>query len=271
MSNYADLHVHTTVSDGDLDPTAVPAAAQAADLDVVALTDHDRFHTDFPAPVVRTDGVTLIHGIELKVQTDTAGRIDLLGYGLEPTADLRAEIERLQRDRIERGAAIIENVEARLGIDLDLDATEGIGRPHIAKAVADHPATEYDVQGVFDDLIADGKPCFVPRAVTSFETGKRLLTDACAIVGIAHPLRYDNSAAVLDLAGEFDAIERVYSYEEPVDLAPVDRVIEDHDLLATGGSDAHDDRIGRVGLSAADYDPIAAHLPTPVEAELSQS
>ncbi|MFB6298887.1 MAG: PHP domain-containing protein [Halobacteriales archaeon] len=271
MSNHADLHIHTTASDGDLDPAAVPAVAREAGLAVVALTDHDRFHEDFPAPVIRTDGVTVVHGIELKVQTEMAGRIDLLGYDLDPTTALREEITRLQHDRIERGAAIIENVESHLDISLNLEATEGIGRPHIARAVAEHPATEYDVQGVFDDLIADGQPCFVPRAVTPFETGKRLLSDACSIVGIAHPLRYADPTAVLELAADVDAIERAYPYEEPVDLTPVDRTIETHDLLATGGSDAHDNQIGRVGLSAVDYEPVAARLPTPVDAELSQS
>jgi predicted metal-dependent phosphoesterase TrpH len=259
MSVFADLHVHTTNSDGEMALSAVPAAARDADVSVVAITDHDRLHPELPTPVTAFEGVTVVHGIELRVEPDgderpTGERVDLLGYGATPTPDLVEELERVQADRKERGRRIIENVEDELGIDLDLEPREGLGRPHVARAVVEHPDTGYDETGdVFDDLIGNDGPCYVARDVTSFERGVELLSDACGLVGLAHPYRYEDARAALELTEHLDAVERYYPYDEAVDSRPVERAIAEHDLIPTGGSDAHDDTLGRAGLSKPEY------------------
>jgi hypothetical protein len=255
----ADLHVHTTNSDGSLSIEQVPQAAAQASLDAVAITDHDRLHPALDAPVVDREGLTLIHGIELRVEAEPF-RVDLLGYGVEPTADLEAELERLQRDRVQRAVAIIDAVESELGIDLSIEATPGIGRPHIARAVADHPETDYDVGAVFDDLIGDDGPCYVAREIPSFERGRNLLTDACSLVSLAHPFRYPDPATALDLTASLDAVERYYPYGRSVDESLLDDVIDEHGLLATGGSDAHDDQLGRAGLDSETYASVQQAL-----------
>jgi predicted metal-dependent phosphoesterase TrpH len=258
----ADLHVHTDHSDGVLSIDSVPAAARDAGLETVAITDHDRPHPDLDAPVVEMDGVTLIRGIELRVES-SAGRIDLLGYGLDPTPALQEEITRLGRDRMERGAAIIDRVESRLAVDLDIEPHKGIGRPHIARAIAAHPDTEHDFGGAFKHLIGEDRPCYVPRSIPDFERGRGLLAESCSIVGLAHPLRYENPESVLDHAADLDAVERWYPYGRSVGLDPVRNTIEAHDLLATGGSDAHGETLGGTGLDADAYHRVSAHLPDP--------
>ena len=135
----ADLHVHTTISDGTLRLGEVPAAATAADIELVAVTDHDRIHPDLDAPVTDRDGITIVRGIELRVEADDQ-RLDLLGYGVEPTDALVAECDRLQQDRIDRAREIIDCVESRLGVTLDISPAPGIGRPHIARAIAESDA-----------------------------------------------------------------------------------------------------------------------------------
>ncbi|MFA9502977.1 PHP domain-containing protein [Natrinema sp. H-ect1] len=245
---HADLHVHTTRSDGSLDLEAVPEAARRGGVEVVAVTDHDRVQP-FAGPVVERDGVTLIHGIELRVETPGGQRLDLLGYGLEPSGDLEAILETIQENRIERGRAIVDCVESRLGIELDVTVDGGFGRPHIARAIEAHPDAEYDYQGAFDHLIGSDCPCYVPRDVPSFERGRAALAESCRLVSLAHPLRYRDPESALALAADLDAVELRYPYGRDVDRAPVERAIERHDLLVTGGSDAHDDRIGVAGLS----------------------
>lgn len=260
---YADLHVHTTVSDGTLDPATVPSAAREAGLAVVALTDHDRLAPTLDEPVVREDGVLVVNGIELRVDPGPdSERLDLLGYGLRPTAALRAETERLQTDRKERAAEMISRLEDHLSVSLDLALEPGIGRPHIARAVVDHPATDYtDTDAVFADLIGDDGPCFVARDVTSFEEGVSLLEEACAVVGLAHPLRYEDPEAALQRCAVLDAVERHYPYDGPVAQGIVDRAIERHDLVETGGSDAHDTELGVAGLTEASFGPLRRALP----------
>jgi predicted metal-dependent phosphoesterase TrpH len=259
MGVIADLHVHTTASDGLLTVPELPAAARRAGVDVVAVTDHDRLHPELDAPVTTRDGVTVIRGIELQVEAATE-RIDLLGYGVEETADLRAELDRIQTDRIERARRMAERVEDRLGVDLDVAFEPGVGRPHVARAV-DESEADCDYAGAFERLIGDDGPCYVSRSVPNAERGRELLSDASAVVSLAHPFRYADTDAALDLAGDLDAIERQYPYGRPVDEGRLDDVIAAHDLLATGGSDAHDRRLGTDGLTAAAYAPIASRLP----------
>ncbi|MFC4540936.1 PHP domain-containing protein [Halosolutus amylolyticus] len=260
---YADLHVHTTRSDGQLELEAVPAAARDAGVDVVALTDHDRLQP-FDDPVIEREGVTIVHGIELRVELtdetseidpggDGAQRVDLLGYGVEPTADLAALVEGIQENRRERGQAIVDCVEDRLGVDLDVTVDEGFGRPHVARAIAAHPDVEYDYRDAFDGLIGDGDPCFVAREIPSFDRGRRVLADACAIVSLAHPLRYGDPERALARAGDLDAVELPYPYDRDVGLEPVERTIQREGLLVTGGSDAHGDELGLAGLTADEY------------------
>jgi len=249
----ADLHIHTTASDGTLTVDALPAAAEQAGIEVVAVTDHDLIHPELSSPVVEIDGVTVVRGIELKIETDNQ-RLDLLGYGASRTDALTAELDRLQRDRVDRAERIIDCVESRLDVTLDIEPAPGIGRPHIARAIEQSDAP-YDYQGAFDHLIRDGGPCYVPRSITPLDRGIELLRDACPVVALAHPLRYDDPAAALDHAADLDAVERYYPYEATAHGSPdgavgqsaVEAAIDRHDLLATGGSDAHDETLGRAG------------------------
>jgi hypothetical protein len=264
---YADLHVHTTNSDGTLTLAEVPEAARRAGVSVVGVTDHDRIHPDFEGPVMERGGVVLIHGIELRVETADQ-RLDLLGYGLEPTPELRTEVERLQVDRIERGREIVTCLEQELGVSLGVELDAGVGRPHIARAVAEHPETRYEQAAtVFEDLIGDGDQCFVARDVPSFDRGVELLREASALVGLAHPFRYPDPEAALECCATLDSVERYYPYDRPVggesvaDEAALDRVIQRYELLPTGGSDAHGTELGTAGLSREEYEQIAPNLP----------
>jgi hypothetical protein len=256
---HADLHVHTDVSDGTLRLETLPAAAARAGVEWVAVTDHDRVHPGLDAPVTALDGVRVVRGVELRVETDE-GRLDLLGYAVDPTPALTALLADLQRDRVERAREMVARCEARLGVELDVDLRPGVGRPHVARAVDAHPDVECDYAGAFEHLIGDDGPCYVARDVPEFARGAACLDASCALVGLAHPLRYDDPEAALAYASELDAVERHYPYDPPADPAPVDRAIEEHDLVATGGSDAHDEELGRAGLDRAAFARVARRL-----------
>jgi len=259
---HADLHIHTTASDGSMALAEVPAAAEHAGVSAVAVTDHDTVHPDLADPLTERDGIEIVRGIELRVET-AEERVDLLGYGVRETPALRAELERLGRDRIERGRRIVESVEAELGVALDVTVGSGFGRPHVARAVVAHPDTSYsEIGAVFADLIGEDAPCYVARDVPSFERGRDLLADACGAVGLAHPLRYADPDAALARCASLDAVELHYPYDRPVGheaadhadgRARVQRAVAAHDLLALGGSDAHDDSLGVAGVDSGEY------------------
>ncbi len=84
----ADLHVHTTNSDGTLTLATLAEAAARAGVEAVAVTDHDRVHPDLDRPLTEVDGIKIVHGIELGVTTG-AMRVDLLGYGVRRSGRLQ--------------------------------------------------------------------------------------------------------------------------------------------------------------------------------------
>lgn len=254
----ADLHVHTTNSDGTLTLATLPEAAERAGLEAVGVTDHDRVHPDLDRPLTRLEGIEIVHGIELGV---TAGglRVDLLGYGVQRSARLRELLDEVQANRVERARRIVACVEERLGVDLDVDIAPGIHRTHIARAIARSEAP-YDSRRARAELIGDGCPCHVSRTAPGFDRGRRVLSEACALVGLAHPLRYADPEQALALTGDLDAVELAYPYDRAVDVKPVERAIDSHDLVSTGGSDAHDERLGRAGVDRATFDRIRSRI-----------
>jgi len=256
---FADLHVHTTASDGRLTVPEIPARARAAGLSVVAVTDHDRVHPALDAPVAVHDGVWVVRGVELRVEAGER-RVDLLGYGVEPTDALAAELERVQRDRVRRAREMVDLVEAETGVRPDLSLGPSVGRPHVARAVAES-AAPYDYGEAFRQLIGSDCPCYVSRDVTGVETGVALLRESCGLVSLAHPFRYRDPEAALALCADLDGVERFYDYGRPVEPGPVERAVERYDLVPTGGSDAHDRTLGAAGLDRAGWDRVASRLP----------
>ena len=248
----ADLHVHTTNSDGQLTLETLPAAARDAGVSTVAITDHDRINPELDGPETTIDGITVIHGIELRVEYEDF-RVDLLGYGVHDPDVLAGLEAELQANRIERARNIASLVEEEIGVSLDIAFKPGVGRPHIARAIAesDH---HYGYRDAFAHLIGDGGPCYVSRNIPPFDRGRKMLMDACTLVGLAHPLRYPNPEAALSLTSELDAVELPYPYGKEVDTSPVEEVIEKENLVVTGGSDAHEETLGIAGLDADQYE-----------------
>jgi predicted metal-dependent phosphoesterase TrpH len=253
----ADLHVHTTRSDGTLTLSTLPGAARDAGVEAVAVTDHDRINPDLDGPVTTSDGLTVVHGIELRVDAGDQ-RLDLLGYGVDPTPELEDACATIQQNRRERGRRIIDCVEERLDVTLPVEPRAGLGRPHIARAIAE--VTDYGYGEAFEELIGDDCPCYVPREIPAFERGRDLLSDACALVGLAHPFRYADTEAALARCASLDAVERWYPYDRAVDTDRVERAVERYDLVPTGGSDAHGETVGGAGLDEDAWDRVRRAL-----------
>lgn len=256
----ADLHVHTTRSDGTVDPAELAGVAAAADLDVVAVTDHERL----PPPALGGGSVSVVGGIELRVEADDLGRMDLLGYGVDRgSADLEALVEAVQADRIHRARSMGAQLEAALEIDLEVDPEPGVGRPHLARAVA--ARTDLSYEGVFERYIDTDGPCYVERTVPRFERGRSVLSAACDLVVLAHPMRYDDPASAIERAASLDGIEYVYPYDEPGRLTELEELLP-ADTLKTGGSDAHTAAaVGTTGLDRAALEPVAGRLQLEVD------
>src|ERR1700759_5240887 len=163
----ADLHVHSSASDGTDPPAEVMRRAARAGLDVVALTDHDTVagHAEARAAA---GPVTLLPGMELSCRLD--GRsLHMLAYLFDPDQpELAAELTRIRDDRVLRARAMVDKL-AGLGVDVSWGQVAAIagqavvGRPHIARAMADSGAIASPREAFTRDWIADGGRAYVGR------------------------------------------------------------------------------------------------------------
>lgn len=245
-----DLHTHSTASDGTQSPAEVMAAAAAAGLDVVALTDHDTTRgwaeAAAAAPAL---GLALVRGVELSCRHD--GRsLHLLSYLHDPAHPaLLAEAEKVRTARDARARTMVE----RLAEDYPLtwadvqeqtgdDAT--VGRPHIADALVALGVVA-DRNEAFAQLLAIDSPYFVPHHAIRLVDAIGLVLEAGGVPVLAHPGATgrgrpvtEAEVAVLARAG-LAGLEVWHRDNSPAEQARLAALAERFELLATGSSDYH--------------------------------
>ena len=101
-----DLHTHSSASDGTEPPAGVVAAAAAAGLDVVALTDHDTTAGwDEASAAAREHGIALVPGTEVSALSRGVS-VHLLSYLQDPADPALADVIA----RAERYDAVFTNI-----------------------------------------------------------------------------------------------------------------------------------------------------------------
>jgi predicted metal-dependent phosphoesterase TrpH len=243
-----DLHVHSNASDGTDPPAEVIRRAEAAGLDVVALTDHDTQAGLAEARAALPDGLTLIPGMELSCQLD--GRsVHLLAYLFDQEDPaLRAETSQIRDDRTYRARAMVDRMR-ELGADVTWEQVAAIaggavvGRPHLARALAASGAVATAADAFTADWIADGGRAFVDRYAPDLARAVGLVKAAGGVPVLAHPRSpgYEIPDEVIArLAGAGLGGIEVFHFDhdqsQRVRLAQLARSLN---LIMTGGSDDH--------------------------------
>jgi len=251
----ADLHVHSTASDGQFTPAQLKQMGRDMQLDVLALTDHDTLGglVDWPADDL---GPRLIPGVEISCAMDR--EIHLLAYGASPTHEgLAALLNALHKERSQRAHRMAEALKQQgLQVDLSLLPADGsVGRPHLARMLVTSGQVS-SIQEAFDRYLSPGRPAYVPRIKRSPGEMIRQLRDWGLAPVLAHPGQYGYDPQALyslvqawkrqGLAG----IEVYHSANRP--WQPYDSLAASMDLISTGGSDFHgmDDRHSSLGSQA---------------------
>jgi 3',5'-nucleoside bisphosphate phosphatase len=243
-----DLHVHSSASDGTDSPAEVVRRAAAANLDVMALTDHDTLAGIGAAARALPPGLTLIAGMELSCMYE--GRsMHLLGYLTDPDdAALAAETELIRDDRVHRARAMVARLQA-LGAPVTWEQVTGIaagavvGRPHIARALAEAGVIAAPADAFTAEWIADGGRAHVDRYAPDPARAIALVLGAGGVPVLAHPR-----------SPGYEIDDEVIARLASVGLAGLEVFHPDHDhsertrltllattlnLVMTGGSDDH--------------------------------
>ncbi len=257
----ADLHMHSTSSDGVLSPIELTHFAASRGVTVMAVTDHDTFDGIDQLRGVETP-IPVLPGIELSM-ADMHG-LHLLGYGTAAAPELRKVVQGLAEKRLTRAARMVEKL-CSLGFALDyaaLCAACGgtVGRPHIARAMA---AAGYvrDVKEAFARYIGDDGPAYVPNERLTMAEALPLLRRNGFVPVLAHPAeleRDDMTLRTLLKAWKEQGLMGVEVYHPSWGLRSypaLDAAVRQADLLVTGGSDYHcdDDRHGQPGCTAVHW------------------
>lgn len=242
----ADLHIHTTASDGNSTPEEIVRSARKHKLEVISITDHDTIRGYREAQkVARTfDDIRLLPGVE--ITADFNGReCHLLAYCFDPDhLAVRKLLVRHYHSRLERGKWIINQL-SKEGFDLDIEEVKAeasggnIGRPHIASLL------------VKKGYVASFKEAFI-RYLSDNSLGKiyneystcrqviRIIKKAGGAVVIAHPgnLYSDKELKQLVEAG-VDGVEFLHPSHDYETQKRIEEFAEKYNLLVTGGSDFH--------------------------------
>ena len=270
----ADLHVHSSASDGTDPPAEVMRRAARAGLDVVALTDHDTVagHAEARAAA---GPVTLLPGMELSCRLD--GRsLHLLAYLFDPDQPgLAAELARIRDDRVLRARAMVDKL-ADLGVDISWEQVAAIagqaviGRPHIARAMAASGAIAAPREAFTRDWIADGGRAYVGRYALDPARAIGLVWAAGGVAVLAHPRAgrdtwvSDEQITGLAAAG-LGGLEVFHPDQSAAERARLLALAHDLGLVATGGSDDHgsltDYRLGCETTPAEAYQDLLSRVP----------
>jgi 3',5'-nucleoside bisphosphate phosphatase len=253
----ADLHSHSTASDGTSAPAEVMRRARAAGLDAIALTDHDTVAGHDAARAALPPGLTLVPGMELSCRLD-GHSVHLLAYLFDPDApELAAETARIRESRLHRAEAMVERL-TELGVPVTWErvreiAGEGVvGRPHVARAMVEAAVIASPDQAFGLDWIGEGGRAYVPRYALDPARAIALVRAAGGVSVLAHPRARgwevpDGVIAGLAAAGlsGIEVWHPDHGHDQRMQLqALADRL----NLVASGGSDDHGELTGyRIG------------------------
>jgi predicted metal-dependent phosphoesterase TrpH len=248
----ADLHCHSTVSDGWLTPGEVVRRAKVNGVDLLALTDHDEVGgVAAAAAEAAALGMAFVAGVEVSVSWgDETIHIVGLGLGTENPA-LLAGLARVRSGRMARAEAMAAALE-RVGVR---DALAGarrfapnpdmIGRAHFARYLV-ASGVMANVRAVFDHYLARGKPGFVSHRWAALEDAVDWIRGAGGIAVMAHPARYHRlSSAMLDrlfddfIAAGGEGVEVVAGAHTAEEASRFASLARRRELLASRASDFH--------------------------------
>jgi len=258
----ADLHCHSTVSDGTLSPEALAARAKANGVELWALTDHDELGGQRAAlAAARALGLPYLTGAEISV-TFIGTTVHIVGLGFDiDDAALVAGLAATRGGRQQRALEMAEGL-AKAGIHGTYEGAlnyvsnpDLIARTHFARHLVDTGICA-DTHEVFRRFLTDGKPGYVPHRWASLRDAVAWITGAGGIAVIAHPGRYKLTAnEEYALFSEFkghggSAVEVVTGSHLVSDFAKYTRTAQEFGLYASRGADFHSPQESHIDLGA---------------------
>ncbi len=256
-----DLQAHSLHSDGELSPAEVVAAAAAAGIELLALTDHDTVDgVDEARDAAHHAGLRVVPATELSAVDEGHEDLHILGYGIDHCdLELARALSAWRADRDQRIQRMVGRLRT-IGLevaDAELEhrraAGKPIGRPHLARAVLDAPANGErlaaegidDVPPLIERYLVPGAAAYVPRTTPSVPEAIAALHAAGGVAVWAHPFwdvaDTDEVLGILDrfAAAGIDGVEAFYITHTRAQTLALVEAAGRAELLTTGSADFH--------------------------------
>ena len=259
-SEFVDLHIHTSASDGTHTPEEIVNLAQKQGLKAIAITDHDTIEGNEEAIKAGTKvGLEVIPGVEISVDWDKRP-IHILGYYINwRNEKFASELQNLIKFREERNPQIIEKLNS-LGLTISYDdvrmaAGEGtIGRPHFAQVIIEKGYVKNGDEA-FRKYLQRGAPAYVDKKRLTPQKGIQLIKHAGGIAVLAHPFTIEgiNNEEMEQFILHFkdigiDGVEVFYSGHSAEQTLQLQAIAKKHNLLMTGGTDFHGEQKPKIHI-----------------------
>ncbi len=253
----ADLHLHTTASDGMLTPAQLACKAAQEGFDWIAVTDHDSMAGVAQAQEAAEKlGLHVITGVELSCGAQK--EIHILGYGFDPAhAALEQFCAHRRAQRIERVEEMVKRLCALgrpVSIERVRELADGVmGRPHVARALMEAGYVA-SMSEAFERYLKPGKPGYVPKEDVKVSEAVRLVREAGGVAVLAHPMELRMGETTLEpLVHEWKTqglagIEVYHPSAQNNHAYALERMARREGMLVTGGSDYHGEGAHRSGI-----------------------
>lgn len=272
---FADLHTHSSASDGTMTPTQLVEKAESIGLSVLALTDHDTISGIKEAQeAAQGKKIRIISGTELSCGWPGDEKsVHVLGLFVTPEKSKLTDILDEQRDLRHVRALKILNLLRKEGFNMDeLEAwflsepNRVLGRPHLAHYLENKGYIK-SFDEAFKKYLSSGCPCYVAKDYINFNIAIDAIHDAGGLAVLAHPgliPHWDETwESIKDLP--WDGIEVFYVEHENRDIRKYYEIAQQKGIACTGGSDYHGeyekhiDRLGQGGLNEEQFSELLKH------------
>jgi predicted metal-dependent phosphoesterase TrpH len=246
MLPKADLHIHTTCSDGKMSPVEVVQIAKEKKLHSFSITDHDTYKGYFEAlETANALDIELIPGVEI---TSTIGdkEAHILAYYFDPdTSYLEDFLKEQKLARKERIKGIIKTVQ-KSGLQVDYDEVwaeangANIGRPHLARVLTQKGYVSSPKEA-FIRYLSNQKLGAIDSNYPDYRTVIEIIKNVGGASIVAHPGRLYNEDEIQQfIAAGIDGLECIHPSHNYKLQKHFTELCTTHSLLMTGGSDTHE-------------------------------
>lgn len=257
----ADLHIHTTISDGSFTAREITQQALALGITHLAFTDHDTTEAAWAhKALAEAAGIQAVTGVEMSAYDyENHRKVHILGYGYTGSAHIDAIGHETLAKRHANSLSQIATLQT-LGYDISPENVATIAGPgrtiykqHILDFLVESRQSEALFGEIYRTIFKNGGPCDHDIAYPAAEDCIRAIKVDGGLAVLAHPGQLDSFEAVPRFVqAGLDGIEYNHPSHTAEDKRRVQEIASRYGLFMTGGSDFHG-RYERTPSALADY------------------